>query len=81
MYEALPKELPPRPNVVLHKDYVFSDQPLMVSAKLDKGVYSQGEEINLILSIHRGDSQPHGVKKVKVMAVQQVKPNISSLLE
>ena len=46
-YEKLPKELPPSPKVVLQKEYIFSDKPLTVSAKLDKGVYSQGDEMQL----------------------------------
>ena len=72
LYEQLPKELPPRSNIVVHKDYVFSDKPLTISAKLDKGIYAQGEEIQLTLSIQRKDKEPHGVRKVKVMAMQQV---------
>ena len=51
LYEQLPKELPPRSNIVVHKDYVFSDKPLTISAKLDKGLYAQGDEILLTLKI------------------------------
>ena len=72
LYEQLPKELPPRSNIVVHKDYVFSDKPLTISAKLDKGLYAQGDEILLTLSIQRKDKEPHGVRKIKVMAMQQV---------
>ena len=71
-YEKLPKELPPSPKVVLQKAYIFSDKPLTVSAKLDKGVYSQGDEMQLTLSIQRKDKQPHGIRKIKVVAFQQV---------
>ena len=72
LFETLPVVLPPSPQVVLHKEYLFSDKPLTVSAKLDNGVYCQGDEIQLTLSIQRKDKQPHGVRKIKVVAFQQV---------
>ncbi len=77
VYERIPKELPPRSDVVLQKHYVFSDKPLMVTAKLDQGVYEELSTINVSIKIQRrdesGDSTSgHGVKKIKVMAVQQV---------
>ena len=70
--ENLPKELPPRSNVILQKEFIFSDKPLLVSAKLDSGVYKQGEKIKLVLSIQRQDNFPHEVRKIKAAAIQQV---------
>jgi len=70
--ENLPKELPPRSNVILQKEFIFSDKPLLVSAKLDSGVYKQGEKIKLVLSIQRQDNFPHEVRKIKTAAIQQV---------
>jgi hypothetical protein len=74
VYERLPKELPPQPNIVLRKEFVFSDKPLLITAKLDKGVFSEGDTISLSLMIQRKDHETHGhgVKKIKVMAIQQV---------
>ena len=71
--ENLPKELPPRSNVILQKEFIFSDKPLLVSAKLDSGVYKQGEKIKLVLSIQRQDNFPHEVRKIKTAAIQQVR--------
>ena len=76
--ENLPKELPPRSNVILQKEFIFSDKPLLVSAKLDSGVYKQGEKIKLVLSIQRQDNFPHEVRKIKAAAIQQV--NIEGLI-
>lgn len=73
VYERIPKELPPKPHVVLHKQFVFSDKPLVVMAKLDNGVYAEGDTIRVNLSVNRNDGGGgHGVRKVKVTAVQQV---------
>ena len=72
LYEKLPVEIPPSPNIIVQKNFVFSDKPLTISAKLDKAIYAQGEEIHLNLSVQRKDKQAHGVRKVKVSAFQQV---------
>ena len=72
LFEKIPKEIGPSPNVVVVKNYVLSDKPLTISAKLDKGNYAQGEEIQLTLKFHRKDKQPHGIRKVKVTLFQQV---------
>ena len=72
LFEKIPKEIGPSPNVVVVKNYVLSDKPLTISAKLDRGNYSQGEEIQLTLKFHRKDKQPHGIRKVKVTLFQQV---------
>ena len=72
LFEKIPKEIGPSPNVVVVKNYVLSDKPLTISAKLDKGNYTQGEEIQLTLKFHRKDKQPHGIRKVKVTLFQQV---------
>ena len=72
LFEKIPREIGPSPNVVVVKNYVLSDKPLTISAKLDKGNYTQGEEIQLTLKFHRKDKQPHGIRKVKVTLFQQV---------
>ncbi len=78
VYERVPRELPPSSDVVLQKHYVFSDKPLMVTAKLDQGVYEELSTIKVFLKIRRCDENGrdspsgHGVKKIKIMAVQQV---------
>ena len=73
IFEQLPKELPPRSNIMLQKEFIFSDKALLVSAKLDSGVYKQSEKIKLNLTINRQDNFPHEVRKIKVVAIQQVK--------
>ena len=81
LYETLPKEIPPCPNMIVQKNFVFSDKPLTISAKLDKGIYTQGEEIRLVLYIERKDKQAHGVRKVKATAFQQVNFSLFHLLD
>ena len=44
LYEKLPKEIAPSPDVVVQKEYVFSDKPLIISAYLDRGIYAQGKK-------------------------------------
>lgn len=73
LFEKLPKEIAPSPNIIVQKNFVFSDKPLTITASLDKGIYAQGDEIRLTLSIQRKDKHPHGVRKVKMTAFQQVR--------
>ena len=72
IFEQLPREIPPRSNVILQKEFIFSDKPLVVSAKLDSGMYKQGDEIKLKLSIQRQDGFPHEIRRIKAVAIQQV---------
>ena len=76
LFERIPRELPSRSIINVEKNFLFSENNLLIQAKLDSGVYCETDTIMLSLAIRRAGG--HGVKKVKVTTMQQVKCNLSS---
>ena len=83
LYERMPRELPARSDVTLEKHFLFSRggraAPLVVRASLNSGVYTEDDTIQVSLAIVRQGSRAHGVKKIKINAVQQVRKQIFNL--
>lgn len=71
LFERLPKDLPPRAVVTVEKNYVFSENNLLVQARLDAGVYAESDVAHVALTVRRPGG--HGVRRIKVTAVQQVR--------
>ena len=47
----MPKELPAKPLVTLEKNYIFSENNLCTTARLDQGVYSEGDVITVSIQV------------------------------
>lgn len=70
LYERQPLELPSKPLISVERNFFFSENNLTIEAKLDDAVYSENDLVNLSLAIMRPGG--HGVKRLRVSAIQQV---------
>ncbi len=60
LFERLPLDLPPRPLVTAEKTYLFSDNQLMVQARLDAGVYAENDVVQVSVVVQR--PRGHGAR-------------------
>lgn len=70
LLERMPRDVPPKSVVTVEKNYLFSENNLFVQAKLDSGVYSEGDSALVSLVVRRPGG--HGVRRLRVNTVQQV---------
>ena len=61
-----------KPVMTLEKNFLLSENPLHASARLDAGIYAEGDKLNVSVQIARPGGGGHGVRKMKITAVQQV---------
>ncbi|KAH1005435.1 hypothetical protein HUJ04_006425, partial [Dendroctonus ponderosae] len=60
----------PNPEATVEKQFLLSDGKVILSATLDKGIYSHGEEIRVSVQIRNNSSKT--VRRIKVFVVQHV---------
>ncbi len=70
LYERTPRDPPPKPVVSVEKNYLFSENNLVVQARLDSGSYAEGDTISVSVLVRRLGG--HGARRLKLTAIQQV---------
>ncbi|XP_050293453.1 arrestin homolog [Anthonomus grandis grandis] len=60
----------PNPKAVVEKQFLLSDGKIFLSASLDKGIYSHGEEIRVSVQIRNNSSKT--IRRIKTFVVQHV---------
>ncbi|CAG9766760.1 unnamed protein product [Ceutorhynchus assimilis] len=60
----------PNPHANVEKPFLLSDGKVCLSASLDKGIYSHGEDIRVSVQIKNNSSKT--IKRIKVFVVQHV---------
>ncbi|XP_066246741.1 arrestin homolog [Euwallacea similis] len=60
----------PNPEATIEKPFLLSDGKVMLSATLDKGIYSHGEEIKVSVQVKNSSNKT--IRRIKVFVVQHV---------
>lgn len=68
----------PNPEATIEKPFLLSDGKVMLSASLDKGIYSHGEEVRVTVNIRNNSSKTIRRIKVRFFPVLTYKMKLSS---
>ncbi|KAK9874866.1 hypothetical protein WA026_005681 [Henosepilachna vigintioctopunctata] len=60
----------PAPHAAVEKPFLLSDGRVQLTASLNKGIYSHGEEIAVNVHVHNGSNKT--IRRIKVFIVQHV---------